>query len=63
MKWPLSAKEELVLEWLQDLTKCLVVWVNDRSSHPLIFRQVHQGPRVYLDGSAVKREINVGNIA
>ena len=59
-KWPPSAKEELVLEWLQDLTKSLVVWVNDRGSHSTTCRQIYQGPTVYLDGSPIKRKMDVG---
>lgn len=59
-KWPPSAKEELVLEWLQDLTKSLVVWVNDRGSHSTTCRHIYQGPTVYLDGSPIKRKMDVG---
>ncbi len=59
-KWPPSAKEELVLDWLQDLTKRLVVYVNDRGSHSITCRQIHQGPTVYLDGSPIKRKMDVG---
>jgi len=59
-KWPPSAMDELVLEWLQDLTKRLVVWVNDRCSHSTTCRQVYQGSTVYLDGSPIKRKMDVG---
>ena len=59
-KWPPSAKEELVLEWLQDLMKRLVVWVNDRGSRSIIHRHVYRGPTVYLDGSPIKRKMDVG---
>ena len=62
-KWPSSAKEELVLEWLQDLTKRLIVWVNDRGSHSTTCRQVYQGPTLYLDGSPIKRKMDVGIMA
>ena len=59
-KWPESAKEDLVLEWLQDLTKRLVVWLNDLGSHPSSRRQVYQGPTVYLNGSPIQRKMDVG---
>ena len=59
-KWPPSAKEELVLEWLQDLTKRLVEWITHRGSHSTTCRQIHQGPTVYLDGSPIKRKMDVG---
>ncbi len=59
-KWPPSAKEELVLEWLQDLMKRLVVWVNHRDSRSIIHRHLYQGPTVYLDGSPIKRKMDVG---
>ncbi len=59
-KWPPSAKEELVLEWLQDLMKRFMVSVDDRGSHPTACRQAYQGPSVYLDGSPIKRKMDVG---
>lgn len=41
-----SPEEELLVQWLQDLTKLLVVWVNDRGSHSTTCRQVYQWPTV-----------------
>ena len=49
-----------MLDWLQDLTKHLVVWINDRGSYSITCRQIHQGPTVYLDGSPIKRKMDVG---
>ena len=60
IKWPANAKEELVLEWLQDLMKHLMVLVNICGSHPAARRKIYQGPTVYLDGSPVKRKMDVG---
>ncbi|KAL8764940.1 MAG: hypothetical protein Q9209_007804 [Squamulea sp. 1 TL-2023] len=59
-KWPPSAKEELVLEWLQDLMKRLTVLVNVCGSHSTARRQIYQGPTVYLDGSPIKRKMDIG---
>ena len=49
-----------MLEWLQDLMKRLVVWVNERSSHTAICRQVYQGPAIFLNSSQIKREMDIG---
>jgi len=59
-RWAPSAKEELVLEWLQDPTKRLVVWGNDRGSHATTCRQVYQGPTAYLDGAKIKQKMDFG---
>ena len=59
-RWPPSAREPLVLEWLQDLMTRLVVWVNHRGSRSIIHRHIYQGPTVYLDGSPIKRKMDVG---
>ena len=59
-QWPRSAKEELVLEWLQDLMKRVMVWITSRSSHITAYRQIYRGPTVYLDGSPIKRKMDVG---
>ncbi|KAI9758368.1 MAG: hypothetical protein M1835_000602 [Candelina submexicana] len=58
--WPPSAKEELVLEWLQDLMKRFTAWVNGRGVHPAAGRQIYKGPHTYLDGSTIKRKMDVG---
>ncbi|KAI9715652.1 MAG: hypothetical protein M1812_005804 [Candelaria pacifica] len=55
-EWPLSAKEDLVLEWLQDLMKRFVAWTN--GVRPAASRQIYQGPSTYLDGSPVKRKMD-----
>lgn len=57
-EWPPSAKEDLVLEWLQDLMKRFVVLTN--GVHPAISRQIYKGPSTYLDGSPIKRKMDVG---
>ncbi len=59
-KWPRSANEELVLEWLQGLTNRFAVWTTERGERFAAGRQIYQGPGVYLDGSAVKRKMDVG---
>ena len=59
-RWPRSAKEELVLEWLQELVERFMVWVNERGVHAAARRQIYQGPGIYLDGSPVKRKMDVG---
>ena len=58
-RWPRSAKEELVLEWLQELVGRFTVWVNERGIHAAARRQIYQGPGIYLDGSPVKRKMDV----
>ncbi|KAL8855302.1 MAG: hypothetical protein Q9178_008056 [Gyalolechia marmorata] len=60
-KWPPSAKEDLVLEWLQDHMKRFVAWTN--SVHPTVSRQIYKGPSTYLDGSPIKRKMDVGVMA
>ena len=59
-KWPLSATEELVLEWLQGLTTRFAAWTTEHGERFAAGRQIYQGPSVYLDGSAVKRKMDVG---
>lgn len=60
MKWPPGAKEELVLEPLQDLVKGLVEWFNDRGLHSSTCRQLYRGPSVNLDESPINRKMDVG---
>lgn len=60
-EWPTSAKEDLVLEWLQDLMKRLMAWTN--GVHPAASRQIYKGPNTYLDGSPIKRKMDIGVIA
>ncbi|MCJ1473154.1 hypothetical protein MMC13_001805 [Lambiella insularis] len=62
-RWPGSAKEELVLEWLQDLMKRFTAWINECGVHSAAHRRIYQGPGIYLDGSPVKRKMDVGIIA
>ena len=57
-EWPPSAKEDLVLEWLQDLMKRFVAWTN--GVHPATSRQIYKGPSTYLNGSPIKRKMDVG---
>ncbi|KAL8669127.1 MAG: hypothetical protein Q9168_006267 [Polycauliona sp. 1 TL-2023] len=59
--WPPSAKEDLVLEWLQDLMKRFVAWT--KGVHPAVSRQIYKGPSTYLDGSPTKRKMDVGVMA
>ncbi len=60
-EWPPSAKEDLVLEWLQDLMKHFVAWTN--GVHHAASRQIYKGPSTYLDGSPIKRKMDVGVMA
>ena len=57
-EWPMSAKEDLVLDWLRNLMKRFVAWMN--SVHPATSRQIFKGPSAYLDGSPIKRKMDVG---
>ncbi|KAL2041528.1 hypothetical protein N7G274_005910 [Stereocaulon virgatum] len=57
-EWPKSAKEDLVLDWLHNLMKQFVACVND--VHPATSRQIYKGPSAYLDGSPIKRKMDVG---
>jgi len=59
-EWPPSAKEDLVLEWLQDLMKLFMTWTTERGECITSGRQIYQGPGVYLDGSPLKRKMDVG---
>jgi len=59
-RWPRSAEEELVLEWLQDLMKRFTAWIDERGVHVAARRRIYQGPGIYLDGSPVKRKMDVG---
>lgn len=56
--WPPSADEDLVLEWLQDLMTRFMAWTND--VHAAASRQIYKGPSTYLDGSPIKRKMDVG---
>ncbi|MCJ1250102.1 hypothetical protein MMC30_007328 [Trapelia coarctata] len=58
--WPWSAEEELVLEWLQDLMKHFTAWINESGVNAAPHRRIYQGPGIYLDGSPVKRKMDVG---
>ena len=57
-EWPMSAKEDLVLDWLHNLMKRFVAWMN--SVYPTTSRQIYKGPSAYLDGSPIKRKMDVG---
>jgi len=59
-RWPRSAEEELVLEWLQDLMKRFTAWINERGVRAAARRRIYQGPGIFLDGSPVKRKMDVG---
>ncbi|KAK3175351.1 hypothetical protein OEA41_002598 [Lepraria neglecta] len=61
--WPPSAKEELVLEWLQELVERFTAWVTECGVHPAASRQIYKGPSTYLDGSPIKRKMDVGIMA
>lgn len=37
-EWPSSAKEDLVLEWLQELVERFMTWVTERGFHPAASR-------------------------
>ena len=58
--WPRSAEEKLVLKWLQDIMKRFTAWINERGMHVVPYRRIYQGPSIYLDGSPVKRKMDVG---
>lgn len=59
-EWPPNAKEDLVLEWLQKLVERFTVWANECGVHPVVSRQIYKGPNTYLDGSSIKRKMDVG---
>lgn len=61
--WPPSANEELVLEWLQDLMKPFMAWVNEHGVHPEAYRQIYNGLSTNLDGPNVKRKMDFGVMA
>jgi hypothetical protein len=52
------ASEDLVLEWLQDLMTRFMAWTN--GVYPAASRQIYKGPSTYLDGSPIKRKMDVG---
>lgn len=58
---PPSAKEDLVLEWLQDLVMRYEVCTKD--VYPPASLQIYEGPSTYLDRSPVKRKMVVGVMA
>lgn len=62
-EWPSSAKEDLVLKWLQKLMERFMVWATECGVHPAGSRQIYRGPRAYLDGSPIKRKMDVGVMA
>ncbi len=62
-RWPRSAEEGLVLEWLQDLMKRFTAWIDERGVHVAPHRRIYQGPGIYLDGSPVKRKMDIGIMA
>lgn len=59
-KWPPSAREHLVLDWLQELTTRFTAWTTEYGEPVAARRQFYQGPGSYLDGSPVKRRMDVG---
>ena len=59
-KWPSKAKEGDVLNWLQELMNRLTVWVREYSTRATDFRQIYRGPGIYLDGTPIKRKMDVG---
>ncbi|KAL2056600.1 hypothetical protein ABVK25_002994 [Lepraria finkii] len=61
--WPPSAKEDLVLEWLQELVERCTAWVTECGVYPAASRQIYKGPSAYLDGSPIKRKMDVGIMA
>ncbi|KAI4223086.1 MAG: hypothetical protein L6R40_008535 [Gallowayella cf. fulva] len=62
-KWPPSAKEDLVVEWLQELMERFTAWVTECGVHPAASRQIYKGPSTYLDGSPINRKMDVGVMA
>ena len=62
-RWPPSAKEDLVLERLQELVERFTAWVTERGVCPAASRQIYKGPSTYLDGSPIKRKMDVGIMA
>ena len=62
-QWPSKAEEKAVLEWLQELMNRLTVWVREHSTRATDFRQIYRGPGIYLDGTPIKRKMDVGFIA
>ena len=39
---------------------CLTVWVGKHSTHAADSRQIYRGPGIYLDGTPIKRKMDVG---
>jgi len=62
-EWPPSVKEHLVLELLQELVECFMAWVTECGVQPAASRQIYKGPSTYLDGSPIKRKMDVGVMA
>lgn len=56
--WPPNAEEPLVLEWLEDLMTRIMPWTNDVNA--AASRQIYNGPSTYLEGSPIKRKMDVG---
>ena len=59
-KWPSKAIEGDVLEWLQEFMNRLTVWVREHSTRATDSRQIYRGPGIYLDGTPIKRKMDVG---
>ncbi|KAL8903406.1 MAG: hypothetical protein Q9207_003952 [Kuettlingeria erythrocarpa] len=59
-QWPLKADEKAVLGWLQELMDHLTAWVRKHSTRATVSRQIYRGPGIYLDGTPIKRKMDVG---
>lgn len=59
-KWPPSGREHLVLDLLQDLTMRFTEWATESGELVAARRQFYRGPVSYLEGSPVKRKMDVG---
>ena len=62
-EWPRTATEKPVLKWLQELVERFATWVIERGVHPPASRKIYGGPSIYLDGSSIKRKMDVGVMA
>ena len=59
-KWPSKAEEKAVLGWLQEFMGHLMVWISKHSTRATESRQIYRGPGKYLDGTPIKRKMDVG---
>lgn len=59
-KWPPIAREHLVLDWLQNLTMRFTELATERGERLAARRQLYRGPLSYLEGSPIKRKMDVG---